>query len=182
MVSPNPGVLFHVPLLCFSMSCLSKQTSAHLTLHPDTPYPVLSLWVGHFSPSPLPPSSSSCSSHLLEGTLPLASVFPSNQSLFSLPVRSGCPHPHLSEETPQCLPRAPGQRPSSCGELVLPPWIGPHPSLLQPPPAGSSQTGHSSASVVASGQLFTWGAPFFALSILGLQILLQASTLKKIFF
>ena len=133
--SPPHWVLFHVPLLCFSMSCLSKQTSAHLTLHIRTPHiQCFPPWVGHFSPSPLPPSSSRVAALTYWRALcPWHLSSPSNQSLFSLLVRSGCPHPHLSAETPHCLPRAPGQRPSSCGNLQASPWIGPHPSLLQPP-------------------------------------------------
>ena len=76
--SPPNWVLFHVPLLYFSMSCLSKQTCAHLTLHIQTPH------IQCFPPVGGPLLSISTpaililgdSSYLLEGTLPLASVFP----------------------------------------------------------------------------------------------------------
>ena len=76
--SPPNWVLFHVPLLYFSMSCLSKQTCAHLTLHIQTPH------IQCFPPVGGPLLSISTpaililgdSSHLLEGALPLVSVVP----------------------------------------------------------------------------------------------------------
>ena len=183
--SPPNWVLFHVPLLCFSMSCLSKQTSAHLTLPIRTPHiqcfpPVGEPLLSISTPTILIQGSSS---HLLEGALPLASIFPQQpKSLLSADAIRVPPPSSVCWNTP-VSPHSPRTK----AQLLMVTYKPRHGSAPTPPSLSLLSAGSSPersffcfCCSLRTAILFTWDAPL--LCLLGLQILLQVSTFKKNFF